>query len=150
MKNVVFVCDFCFTCFSHNFFQKFRKIQLKFELQSRKLMNFFCKISETCPFSQTLHGASLSYVAYRYVEKYDESNNQWLTVANMKSRRRRFGLSEYKSKLYAFGGFQDSQGELRTCEVYEPDSNIWQSIAPMKTNRCDLGAAVLSGNYFDF
>lgn len=89
-------------------------------------------------------GSSDGEPACRYVEKYDESNNQWLTVANMKSRRRRFGLSEYKSKLYAFGGFQDSQGELRTCEVYEPDSNIWQSIAPMKTNRCDLGAAVLS------
>ena len=68
-------------------------------------------------------------------------------MANMKSRRRRFGLVQYKSKLYALGGFLDSFGELRACEIYEAESNTWESIASMKTNRCDLGVAVLSGMY---
>ena len=72
-------------------------------------------------------------------------NNQWNAVASMKSRRRRFGLCEYNSRLYAFGGFQDSLGELSVCESYCPHSNLWESIAPMKTNRCDLGVTVLSG-----
>ena len=86
-----------------------------------------------------------SFSFKRYVERYDESNNQWNTVASMKSRRRRFGLCEFKGKLYAFGGFQDSLGDLKACEMYDPEANSWESISSMRTNRCDLGVAVLSG-----
>ena len=63
----------------------------------------------------------------------------------MKSRRRRFGLCQFKGKLFAFGGFQDSLGDLKACEMYDPEANSWESIAPMRTNRCDLGVTVLSG-----
>lgn len=99
----------------------------------------------TCVFVRIFYfiGSFLS----RYVEKYDESNNHWIAVATMKSRRRRFGLCAYKSKLYAFGGFQDSLGELKACEMYDPEENAWESIASMKTNRCEFGVAVLSGMY---
>ena len=84
---------------------------------------------------------------FRYVERYDESNNQWNQVASMRSRRRRFGLCELKGKMYAIGGFQDAKGYLNDCEVYDADSNSWESVAPMNTNRCDLGVAVLSGEF---
>ena len=82
---------------------------------------------------------------FRYVEKYDESNNAWFSVPNMKYRRRRFGMCQFKSKLYVFAGFQDSIGELRSCEVFDPDINRWESITPLQTSRCDLGVSVLSG-----
>lgn len=70
-------------------------------------------------------------------------------MASMKSRRRRFGLCQFKGRLYAFGGFQDSLGDLRACEMYDPEANSWESITPMRINRCDLGVAVLSGNIND-
>ena len=63
----------------------------------------------------------------------------------MKYRRRRFGMCQFKSKLYVFAGFQDSVGELRACEVFDPDINRWESMAPLQTSRCDLGESVLSG-----
>ena len=87
------------------------------------------------------------YSHYRYVERFDESNNQWHAVANMKCRRRRFALAEFDGKLYAFGGFDDSSGELDSAECYDPDLNTWELVSPMSSRRCDLSASVLSGKF---
>ena len=58
-------------------------------------------------------------------EQYSFEDNMWTSLAEMKSPRSRFSVSEYKGKIYACGG-SDGHREIKTVEVYDSEEDRWK------------------------
>ena len=80
------------------------------------------------------------------VESYSSCNDQWMSIAEMKSNRCYVGTAVMGGKLYAVGGY-DGFSLLDSFERYDPLLQEWTSVSSMATSRCDMGVAVLFGDW---
>ena len=78
------------------------------------------------------------------VECYSPCNDQWMSIAQMKSNRCYVGTAVMCGKLFAVGGY-DGLSLLDTFESYDPLVQEWTLMPSMATSRCDMGVAVLFG-----
>ena len=74
------------------------------------------------------------------VEKYDSSDDMWLTVNDMPTMRNGFGAAVQNNKVFAVGGWSENvYKEVHIVEKYTPLTDVWVSCNSMPTKRLSLG-----------
>jgi N-acetylneuraminic acid mutarotase len=82
------------------------------------------------------------------VYEYDPATNQWTKKKSMPLVSHHVAFTEYRGKIYAFGGFvPQPPGPLAWVPVdnaweYDPAADGWKALAPMSTKRGSPVAAV--------
>jgi N-acetylneuraminic acid mutarotase len=77
--------------------------------------------------------------------RYNPRRNRWTRLPDAPSPRAALGLVAIGNRLYAAGGYDETDSRLRTLEVYDIDRRRWTTGPPMPTGRNHVGAAVLDG-----
>jgi len=86
-----------------------------------------------------------------FVESYDPLAQIWTEVASMTTARANHAVgvltgTDGEEYLYAFGGYNRSQGHLQSVEKYDPSNGTWADVASMPTKRQELEIGVLTDN----
>lgn len=82
-----------------------------------------------------------SSATLKTVEVYDIRTRTWNMAPPLPSPRRRLGAATLKGKLYAIGGWDET--ELQTVDVFDPPTNSWTSAPKMNVKRNAAAVAVL-------
>ena len=76
--------------------------------------------------------------------RYSPGRDRWRRLADAPTERAALGLVAIRGRLYAAGGYSETNQKLRTLEVYDVASQRWRRDgAPMPTGRNHVGAARL-------
>jgi N-acetylneuraminic acid mutarotase len=87
-------------------------------------------------------------------EEYFEINkdfrlkNYWITKSNMLNAKTNLTSSVIGNKIYTFGGFNTSYGNLNTVEIYNIETNSWSIGENMPTPRRGLTSAVANNKIY--
>lgn len=81
----------------------------------------------------------------RRLYRYDPGRDRWRRLPDAPTARAAHGLVAIGSKLYAAGGYSDTDTELRTLEVYDSERRSWRRGPPMPTGRNHVGAVATAG-----
>lgn len=77
------------------------------------------------------------------VECYSPCTDQWVSAADMRSKRCYVGAILLSERLYAIGGY-DGMTLLDSIECYDAGTDEWRIVSSMGTSRCDMGVSVLT------
>ena len=78
--------------------------------------------------------------------RYSPARDRWTRLPDAPTPRAALGLVAIDDRLYAAGGYDESDQRLRTLEIYNPKRRRWTSGPPMPTGRNHVGAAALRGD----
>ena len=82
----------------------------------------------------------------RRLYRYSPARDRWTRLPDAPSPRAALGLVAIGDRLYAAGGYDESDQRLRTLEIYDTKRRRWTSGPPMPTGRNHVGAAVLAAD----
>ncbi len=77
--------------------------------------------------------------------RYNPRRDRWARLADSLIERAAMGLAAFKGRLYAVGGYTESNFAVRALEIYEIGRGRWRRGPKMPTGRNHVGAAVLDG-----
>ena len=78
----------------------------------------------------------------RRLYRYSPSRDRWTRLPDAPSARAALGLVAIGHRLYAAGGYDETDQRLQRLEIYDTKRRRWTSGAPMSTGRNHVGAAV--------
>ena len=83
--------------------------------------------------------------AYTNVYEYDPVSDTYTPKQSMPTPRGVGGTVVFEGKIYTFGGFEPTLGDVRldVVEVYDPAIDAWTTRGPMPMTRGDMGVAVV-------
>jgi N-acetylneuraminic acid mutarotase len=76
---------------------------------------------------------------------YSPRRNSWRRLPDAPSERAALGIAAIGDRLYAAGGYDETDDQLRTLEIYDVSKRRWRAGPPMPTGRNHVGAAALGG-----
>ncbi len=88
------------------------------------------------------------------VYEYDPATNQWTKKKPMALPSHHVALTEYRGKIYAFGGFVYPQSgppswvPVNNAYEYDPATDTWKALAPMPVKRGSAVAAVVGDKIY--
>lgn len=91
-------------------------------------------------FGAAVAGQSKSNRLYRYTPAQD----RWKRLPSATIHRGALALVGKRDRLYAIGGYTDSNDQVRRVEIYEISDRRWRVGKPMPTGRNHLGAAAIA------
>jgi len=77
-----------------------------------------------------------------------KGGNIWKTKSPMPTARASLAAVTVDRKIYAIGGDNGPDTELKTVEEYDPDTNSWRKVADMPTARDHFAATALDGKIY--
>jgi N-acetylneuraminic acid mutarotase len=77
--------------------------------------------------------------------RYDPRRDRWKRLADAPSGRAAMAFVAIGPKLYAAGGYDSGDGQLRELAIYDIKRDRWRSGPDMPTGRNHVGAAALEG-----
>lgn len=77
--------------------------------------------------------------------RYDPRRDRWTRLADAPTERAAMGLVGIGDRLYAAGGYTETNFEVRALEIYDVERDRWRRGPKMPTGRNHVGAAVLDG-----
>jgi N-acetylneuraminic acid mutarotase len=77
--------------------------------------------------------------------RYTPARDRWARLEDAPTARGAMGFVGIGDRLYAAGGYTQTNFSLRTLEIYDVTDGTWRSGPPMPTGRNHVGAAVLGG-----
>ncbi|KAK0041311.1 kelch-like protein 18 [Biomphalaria pfeifferi] len=115
--------------------------------ERRLLMQTFKTRPRCCTdnpgFIYAVGGLTSSGDSLSTVERFDPITGQWTPGEPMNTMRSRVGVTVFKGRLYAIGGYNGME-RLDTVEVYDPVIKRWSRVASMHCKRSALGAVSLN------
>jgi N-acetylneuraminic acid mutarotase len=81
------------------------------------------------------------------VYHYNPETASWRELPNMPTARGALGVTVYRDRLYAIGGY-DGERNTAVVEVFDPQSNTWSSVASMPTPRDHLAVATVGSRIY--
>lgn len=88
------------------------------------------------------------------VYEYDPATNQWTKKKPMALASHHVAFTEYRGKIYAFGGFVPPKSgppawvPINNAWEYDPAADTWKALAPMPSRRGSAVAAVAGGKIY--
>jgi len=76
------------------------------------------------------------------------AENTWTTKTPLNQARNNLGVAVVSGKIYAIGGYNDSQSFLGTNEMYDPETGKWLNKTPMPTPRSQFAISVYQNKIY--
>jgi len=91
--------------------------------------------------------SGLNFNSYNFIGKASE--NEWLSLSPMPTKRGEHGIAEFDGKIFVIGG-QNENGNLDKNEVYDIATGTWSQKASMPTARSSFSIAVFQSKIYCF
>jgi N-acetylneuraminic acid mutarotase len=82
------------------------------------------------------------------VQEYDPAADKWTRKKDVPTPMNHMGVTEYRGKLYVFGGGGEKGVPLNNSWEYDPVADTWKPLAPMPTRRQSPVAAEVGGKIY--
>jgi len=77
--------------------------------------------------------------------RYDPGRDRWTRLSDAPTERAAMGFVGIGDRLYAAGGYTETNSSLRALEIYDTERERWRRGPKMPTGRNHVAAAVLDG-----
>lgn len=77
-----------------------------------------------------------------------KENGSWKTISSLRTERGWHSSASYNGKIYVFGGYNYSTGDINTVDEYNPNRNKWKTVSTMPTSRTCFSAVTLNNKIY--